>query len=41
MPCPDEATIQQIFDAVSYAKGASVLRMLSAVMGEEKFLEGV
>ncbi|GAA5965418.1 hypothetical protein JCM3765_002371, partial [Sporobolomyces pararoseus] len=29
MPCPDEATISQIFDAVSYSKGGSVLKMLS------------
>ena len=27
MPCPDEATINQIFDAVSYSKGGSVLKV--------------
>ncbi|GAA5938456.1 M1 family metallopeptidase [Sporobolomyces koalae] len=41
MPCPDEATINQIFDAVSYSKGASVLKMLSNYVGQEVFLKGV
>ncbi|KAI0086651.1 peptidase family M1-domain-containing protein [Irpex rosettiformis] len=39
--CPDAATINQIFDSLSYAKAASVLRMLSNFIGEEKFLKGV
>lgn len=39
--CPDANQINQIFDSISYSKGASVLRMLSAVVGEEKFLKGV
>jgi len=33
--------IPQIFDALSYSKAASVLRMLSAYVGEDKFLTGV
>jgi aminopeptidase 2 len=33
--------INQIFDAISYMKGSSVLRMISKYMGEEKFLQGV
>lgn len=33
--------INQIFDAVSYSKGASVLRMLSKIVGEDVFLKGV
>ncbi|GAA5821754.1 hypothetical protein JCM11491_005117, partial [Sporobolomyces phaffii] len=41
MPCPDEATINQIFDAVSYSKGGSVLKMLSNFIGQDKFLKGV
>lgn len=28
MPCPDEDTIQQIFDALTYSKGASCLKMV-------------
>jgi len=41
VPIPDANQINQIFDSISYSKGASVLRMLSAVVGEEKFLKGV
>ena len=41
MPCPDEDTIQQIFDAVSYSKGASVLKMLANKVGQDTFLKGV
>jgi aminopeptidase 2 len=33
--------IHQIFDAISYHKGASVIRMASAFLGEERFLSGV
>ena len=33
--------IQQTFDAISYYKGANVIRMLSAFLGEEVFLSGV
>jgi len=36
---PDE--IEQIFDAISYGKGAHVLRMIEAYIGEEAFREGV
>ncbi|CAO1632621.1 unnamed protein product [Parajaminaea phylloscopi] len=36
-----ESAINQIFDAVSYSKGASVLRMLSKLVGEDVFLKGV
>ncbi|CAO1624129.1 unnamed protein product [Sympodiomycopsis kandeliae] len=36
-----ELLVNQIFDAVSYSKGASVLRMLSSVVGEDVFLKGV
>ncbi|QSS64262.1 aminopeptidase [Histoplasma capsulatum] len=33
--------ISQIFDAISYSKGSSVLRMISKYMGEENFIQGV
>ncbi|KAI0064922.1 leucyl aminopeptidase [Artomyces pyxidatus] len=39
--CPDANMINQIFDALSYSKAASVLRMLSKYVGEDKFLQGV
>ncbi|ESK95223.1 leucyl aminopeptidase [Moniliophthora roreri MCA 2997] len=39
--CPDANKVIQIFDALSYSKAASVLRMLSAHVGEEQFLKGV
>ncbi|KAH9955891.1 leucyl aminopeptidase, partial [Russula dissimulans] len=38
---PDAGQIGQIFDALSYSKAASVLRMLSRYVGEDKFLKGV
>jgi puromycin-sensitive aminopeptidase len=36
---PDE--IGEIFDEVSYSKGASVIRMLGDYLGEEKFRDGL
>jgi tricorn protease interacting factor F2/3 len=36
---PDE--IEQIFDAISYGKGAHVLQMMEAYVGEQSFREGV
>ncbi|KAJ7860510.1 leucyl aminopeptidase [Mycena leptocephala] len=39
--CPDANFINQIFDRLSYSKAASVLRMLSEYIGEERFLKGV
>lgn len=36
-----EAAINEIFDAISYSKGASVLRMLSKMVGQDVFLKGV
>lgn len=33
--------LNQIFDAISYSKGSSVLRMVSKWLGEETFLEGI
>lgn len=37
----DALDIDQIFDHISYLKGGSVIRMLSAHLGVEKFLLGV
>ncbi|ESK92997.1 leucyl aminopeptidase [Moniliophthora roreri MCA 2997] len=39
--CPNADYIGQIFDSLSYSKAASVLRMLAAHVGTDKFLEGV
>ncbi|CAH2274222.1 aminopeptidase N [Pelobates cultripes] len=36
---PDE--INQLFDAISYSKGASVIRMLSSFLSEEVFVKGL
>ena len=36
---PDD--IQQIFDAITYGKGASILRMIEAYTGPEEFRKGV
>lgn len=33
--------ISEIFDTVSYSKGASVIRMLASFLGEKKFKEGL
>jgi aminopeptidase 2 len=38
---PDANQINQIFNALSYAKAASVLRMLSEHVGKDRFLKGV
>ncbi|WP_395691172.1 aminopeptidase N [Nocardioides sp.] len=38
---PDVATASTIFDAISYAKGNSVLRQLVTWLGDEAFLRGV
>ena len=37
----DALDIDQIFDAISYLKGSSVIRMLSGHLGVETFLLGV
>ncbi len=37
----DPAEIGQLFDAISYSKGASVIRMLEAYIGEDPFRAGI
>jgi aminopeptidase N len=41
VPVYDGLEVDQIFDAISYLKGSSVIRMLSAHLGEKVFLQGV
>jgi Aminopeptidase N len=36
---PEEA--EQIFDEISYGKGASILRMIESYLGEEVFMKGI
>ncbi len=37
----DPHQIEEIFDAISYSKGGSVLRMLESYLGEETFRKGI
>ena len=41
VPVKDALEIEQIFDAISYLKGSSVIRMLSNHLSVEVFLKGV
>lgn len=41
VPVKDVLEVDQIFDAISYLKGSSVIRMLSNHLGVETFLSGV
>ncbi len=41
VPVKSAGEINQIFDAISYEKGCSVLRMISVHLGEEVFLKGI
>lgn len=41
VPVQRVAEINQIFDSISYAKGSSILRMVSKYLGEDVFMEGV
>ncbi|KAJ6480455.1 leucyl aminopeptidase [Mycena vitilis] len=39
--CPDANHVDEVMDAVTYMKGASLLRMISGLLGEETFFKGV
>ncbi|OMH84586.1 Aminopeptidase 1 [Zancudomyces culisetae] len=41
VPVKRPADISQIFDIISYSKGASTIRMLSAYLGLDTFLQGI
>lgn len=41
VPVRDALEVDQIFDAISYLKGSSVIRMLSSHLGIDTFLQGV
>lgn len=41
VPVKNALEVDQIFDAISYLKGSSVIRMLAAHLGVKTFLEGV
>lgn len=41
VPVKSANQINQIFDAISYEKGCSILRMISVYLGEDVFLKGV
>ncbi|CAI4053076.1 hypothetical protein SUVZ_15G2010 [Saccharomyces uvarum] len=41
VPVKNADEINQIFDAISYSKGSSLLRMISKWLGEEIFIKGV
>lgn len=41
VPCRNALEVDQIFDAISYLKGSSVIRMLSSHLGVDVFLRGV
>lgn len=41
VPVRDALEVEQVFDAISYQKGSSVIRMLAAHLGTDVFLKGV
>ncbi|KAL3427535.1 peptidase family M1 [Phlyctema vagabunda] len=41
VPVKDALEVDQIFDAISYLKGSSAIRMLATHLGHETFLKGV
>eukprot|EP00928_Gymnodinium_smaydae_P013391 TRINITY_DN14887_c0_g2_i1.p1 TRINITY_DN14887_c0_g2~~TRINITY_DN14887_c0_g2_i1.p1 ORF type:complete len:888 (-),score=264.42 TRINITY_DN14887_c0_g2_i1:46-2709(-) len=41
VPIKKAEEVEEVFDAISYCKGGSVVRMIFAVLGKEKFQEGL
>uniref|UniRef100_A0A7S4F5X8 Aminopeptidase n=2 Tax=Chrysotila carterae TaxID=13221 RepID=A0A7S4F5X8_CHRCT len=41
VPIAKAEEVEQVFDAISYCKGGSVVRMVHAILGEAKFVEGL
>ncbi|XP_074648583.1 aminopeptidase A-like [Tubulanus polymorphus] len=41
VPVSHPNEISEVFDSISYSKGASVIRMLESVMGKDKFMTGI
>jgi aminopeptidase N len=41
LDCTNSYQIDQMFDEITYQKGASVLRMLESFLGEDKFRDGI
>ena len=40
VPIKHAEEVEQVFDAISYCKGSTVVRMASAILGKDKFREG-
>ena len=41
VPIKNAEEVEQVFDAISYCKGGSVVRMVHAVVGEKHFVDGL
>lgn len=41
VPIAEAEEVEEVFDAISYCKGAAVIRMAHAVMGHDKFAQGL
>jgi aminopeptidase N len=41
VPIKEAVEVEEVFDAISYSKGGSVVRMIYSVLGEAKFQEGL
>ena len=41
VPIANAEEVEQVFDAISYCKGGSVVRMVHAVVGKDHFVQGL